>query len=316
MDQIKFDFEQAQPVYLKREIKGVSLEKVEGNLQGQSPLQSLCGKNTYLLKIEANQEIKEPIELELHTTLKDLAFTLLIYAEENSKATVIERWVNQNDQLIICHHQTLAENNAQLRLINVQNLTANSHLFEWREKKVRTGAELKYFNFQIGAKNVYSDVIQKSEAPEARLKSEILTRAKDHQNFTLKVNHVYSQKNSKGEINARGAALEKSKVEIQGGVHITPTGSGCEGFLQQNCLLLSPQAQIKAIPALKVDTNDVKAGHGAAISNLNEEAIFYMMSRGMSEVDAKQLLLNAFLKEVLNKISDLEELKEEIEKMI
>ncbi len=317
LDHFSLDFDQSTNViYLKVEMEGVELKKIKNNIEISSPTQELCRQQTYVLYIKENIQLTEPIELMLSESTKDSAFALLIQAGENSKATVIQKFENKSRQLILCDQQIQVENNAELRLIVVQNLNDDSVLFEWHESFVKTGAEFKYFNFQIGGGAIYSDLLQNSDAPQALLKSDILCRGHRDQNFTLKAEHIYSHKNSKGEINVRGAALEESKIDIQGSVHITPTGSGCEGYLQQNCLLLNPKAQIKATPALKVDTNDVKAGHGAAISNLNEDSIFYMASRGISTANAKQLLLNAFLKEVLDKISDLPELKEEIEKLI
>lgn len=317
LDQYAFDFDQESlPIELSKELDGVILKKVNNPIQSDSDVLDFCHQQTLTLHIQDNVQINRPIELKLVESGKDRAFTLLIQAGENSQATIIEKYENKSDQLILVDQQIQAEANSRIRLINIQNLTEKSTLFEWHESFVKNNAQFNYYSFQIGAGTVYSDLLQNSDEPEAKLQSDILCRGHKKQDFTLKAEHVYSHKNSKGEINARGAALEESKVEIKGGVHITQTGSGCEGYLQQNCLLLSPSAKIKATPALKVDTNDVKAGHGAAISNLNEDSIFYMMSRGLDEASAKQILLSAFLKEILNKIDDLPELKEEIEKMI
>lgn len=317
LESTRFDFDQeSQPIYLKKQMSGVTLTGGLASEAAKSPAQQFCQQQVFQLNIASNLQLEEPVEILLKESSKDLAFTLVIKAGENSQVTVVEKLENKNHQLILCNHVTHAENNAQLRIINVQNLTDESILYEWQQSFIKTGAELKYFNFQMGGKSIFSQLEQNSAAPEAKIKSEILCRGQKNQSFTLKALHTYKDKNSKGEINARGAALEQSKIDIQGGVHITQTGSGCEGYLQQDCLLLNPKAQIKATPALKVDTNDVKAGHGAAISNLNEDSIFYMMSRGMDENTAKQLLLTSFLKGILDKIGDLTDLKEEIEKMI
>lgn len=317
LESIHFNFDQeAQPIFLKNPISGVTLTSGLVTLEAKSAAQKFCQNQIFQLNIASNLKLEDPIEILLKESSKDLAFTLIINAGENSKATLIEKFENQSDQLILCNHITQLKNNTQLRIINIQNLTSESTFYEWQNSLVGTNAELKYFNFQIGGKNIFSELEQNSNAPEAKMQSDILCRGHKEQNFTLKAKHIYSQKNSKGEINARGAALDQSRIDIQGGVHITPTGSGCEGYLQQNCLLLNPKAQIKATPALKVDTNDVKAGHGAAISNLNEDSIFYMMSRGMDEATAKKLLLNSFLNEITHKISDLPHLVQEIERMI
>jgi len=81
-------------------------------------------------------------------------------------------------------------------------------------------------------------------------------------------------------------------------------------------LLLSRTASITAIPALEINTNDVKVGHGASVSNLNEENLFYLTSRGLDPDEARKLMVRGFVSEVTDRLADLPELKEEVMSLI
>ena len=68
-------------------------------------------------------------------------------------------------------------------------------------------------------------------------------------------------------------------------------------------LLLSPKARVNTKPELQITADDVKCAHGATISQLEEDEIFYLRSRGLKETDAKFLLIDAFAAEIIDRIS-------------
>jgi Fe-S cluster assembly protein SufD len=68
-----------------------------------------------------------------------------------------------------------------------------------------------------------------------------------------------------------------------------------KSFLRENVLLLSPNAKAEAIPNLEIEANDVKCSHAATISNISDEEVFYLMSRGISRKEAEELIVEGFL---------------------
>lgn len=66
-------------------------------------------------------------------------------------------------------------------------------------------------------------------------------------------------------------------------------------YLKADVLMLSDEARAHVVPSLEIKENDIKASHGATITKINEEQIFYMMSRGLSRTKAKKLIVEGFL---------------------
>lgn len=113
----------------------------------------------------------------------------------------------------------------------------------------------------------------------------------------------------------KGAVSGAAKATFEGGVYIPHGRRAIDGSQQHRALLLSDKGEIKAVPKLEIYADDVKCAHGSAIGTLNQQQLFYLKTRGIDEVDAKELLTAAFLFEVLDKI-ELEEVREEFRKLI
>ena len=105
------------------------------------------------------------------------------------------------------------------------------------------------------------------------------------------------------EDNARGRFI--------GDLKIAPDAQQTEAHQTNRNLVLSETAEMRTQPQLEIYADDVKATHGASTGQLDESALFYMQQRGIDKEKARQLLVNAFMKDVLNTISD-EALREQL----
>lgn len=94
----------------------------------------------------------------------------------------------------------------------------------------------------------------------------------------------------------KGVAKDKSSLKFVGRIIIDPKCGQSNSFLTERILLLSDQAHAEAIPDLEILTDDVKCSHAASISNISEEHLFYLMSRGLSKTQAEELIVEGFLK--------------------
>lgn len=105
------------------------------------------------------------------------------------------------------------------------------------------------------------------------------------------------------EDNARGRFI--------GDLKIAPDAQQTEAHQTNRNLVLSEKAEMRTQPQLEIYADDVKATHGASTGQLDESALFYMQQRGIDKEKARQLLVNAFMKDVLNTISE-EALREQL----
>ncbi len=272
--------------------------------------------NTCVLTIAAHADIQDPIELRFNHSSKILEFFLTVEIGEGARATIIERFENKEAQEIYYHHQVNAEKNSHLKLITFQNLTEDSKFTEIREVRNSKSAHVHHLSFQLGAKKIRSSIKQNALGRSGDLNIDLLSRTHLQQDHQFNLSNIFQAQNGRGKILAKGIALDESKLTLNGTIQIDQQGSGTDTYLKQDSLLLSPLATIKATPGLKIDTNDVKAGHGASVINLNDESLFYLTSRGIDKVMAKKMMINGFVAEQLDKISEFPELKKTIQTLI
>ncbi len=120
---------------------------------------------------------------------------------------------------------------------------------------------------------------------------------------TTDIEHLSSETYSSQLI--KGVVGGEAKGVFQGKIHIAPDVQKTEGRQLHKALLLSDNAEIDVKPELEIFADDVKCSHGAACGELDKEQLFYMRSRGIGEEEAKQILIDAYLTDVIARIPDL-----------
>ena len=97
---------------------------------------------------------------------------------------------------------------------------------------------------------------------------------------------------------------DDSKGVYQGKIFVDPKAQKTDGYQLSRALLLNENVEFNAKPELEIYADDVKCSHGSTSGNIDENSIFYLMSRGLSYSDSKKLLTNGFLNEVIEKITN------------
>ena len=106
-----------------------------------------------------------------------------------------------------------------------------------------------------------------------------------------------------------------SKGVYQGKIFVNSKAQKTDGYQLSKALLLNENTEFNAKPELEIYADDVKCSHGSTSGNLDENSIFYLMSRGLSYQQSRELLINGFLMDVIEKITD-QEVKELIKNMM
>ncbi len=121
---------------------------------------------------------------------------------------------------------------------------------------------------------------------------EIFVSGNAQSNITV----IHDAFRTKSRINARGV-VEKGQITVSHAKVIIPKhGQLSDSFVSQHFLLLDEGAEVEAIPSLEIEADEVKASHAATFSPLDAEQIFYLKSRGVSEPEARKLIIEGFLK--------------------
>lgn len=122
----------------------------------------------------------------------------------------------------------------------------------------------------------------------------------------LKSDVTHIGRESFSDMKVRGVLAGSSCAIVQGDVTIAPSAFDANGYQQEDLILASPGAIARPIPNLEIGNNEVKCSHGATVSSVDPEAVFYLRSRGVPEGDAKSLLLSSFIKPILTLRSEEE----------
>ena len=115
---------------------------------------------------------------------------------------------------------------------------------------------------------------------------------------------------SGGDVHWRGAAAGESRASFEGLIQIDPGAQRTHTYLQIHTMMLSAKARLDAIPSVLVSADDVSASHGGTVGELDEDAIFYMQSRGLDRTSAVRVIVEGFFEPLVSELKDepLEEL--------
>jgi Fe-S cluster assembly protein SufD len=129
---------------------------------------------------------------------------------------------------------------------------------------------------------------------------------KNAQHHEIKTNINHLTENTKSYQLIKSVLSDDSKGIYQGKIYVDKKAQKTNGYQLSKALLLNENAEFDGKPELEIYADDVKCSHGSTSGNLDEDSIFYLMSRGLSHQQSKQILINGFLMDAIEKITDLE----------
>ena len=134
-----------------------------------------------------------------------------------------------------------------------------------------------------------------------------------HHEIRTSINHL--TENTKSYQLIKSVLENEARAVYQGKIYVSSEAQKTDGYQLSKAILLDETTEFNAKPELEIYADDVKCSHGSASGSLNENSIFYLMSRGLNYKEAKELLINGFLLDVIEKITD-SEIKNLIKNMV
>ena len=125
-----------------------------------------------------------------------------------------------------------------------------------------------------------------------------------HHEIRTSINHLVE--NTKSYQLIKSVLGKDSKAVYQGKIFVNSEAQKTDGYQLSKAILLDESSEFNAKPELEIYADDVKCSHGSASGSLDENSIFYLMSRGLNYQQSKELLINGFILDVIDKITDLE----------
>jgi Fe-S cluster assembly protein SufD len=267
-------------------------------------------RDGYIIEIAGGAHVEALVEL-LHLTTPGATAAAYhtrnaIIVQTGSSAAVIETFLH--DAATVYWAQPVTEirvgPGATLRHYKDQNEGAKA--FHTATTDVRVAEKGRYESFVLTTGAVLSRneiaVILDGRGASCRLDSGYLARGRQHADNTTSIIHAKPQTTS-AEV-YKGVLDDQARGIFQGRIVVEKDAQKADGHQLNKTILLSDRAEIDTKPELEIFADDVKCSHGAAAGELDEDALFYLQARGIGQADARRMLVEGFVGETLENISN------------
>ncbi|MBI2134471.1 Fe-S cluster assembly protein SufD [Candidatus Woesearchaeota archaeon] len=273
--------------------------------------------NILLVHIPKNTEIKEPIEIISKINSKVLFDHLIIVADDNSKAAIVEKIESENNEESYVSKivEIFAGNNSKIDYGNLQMLDKNAFQFTRKRAVAGKDALINWLDCNFGSNITLSEVTTSLNGEGSATNNYGIFFGNESQQLDLVANSIHNAPNTVSDIFTKGALTDKSKCIYRGLVKIQRNASGSNGYQKEDTLLLSPEAAADSIPDLEIDNSDVRCTHGASIGRADKEKLFYLKSRGLNEKEATQIYVRGFFEELIQKMK-IEKLRDNMHDLV
>ena len=266
-----------------------------------------------------NTVVEKPIHL-LFLSVTEDAVTFSqprgwIVAEKNCQLTIVEEYTGSSSYLTNAVTEIWLGENAQINHTRLQQESRTAYHIGKTAVNQKQDSRYTLTEINLGAKISRHSPEIHQDGPQTETNLNGLTIAKDEQTsdthsvISLKYPHGTTDQLHKNIISDRAHAIFNGKVFVPKPAQLTNASQ-----LNRN-LLLSPKARINTKPELQITADNVKCSHGATVSQLEADEIFYLRSRGLTENDARQLLIDAFVTEIIERIP-LESVQQKVQSSI
>lgn len=284
-------------------------------------LNTAFAKDGAFIRVPKNQTVNKPIEVVYLTTDEGRELMIqprnLVVAEEGSHVQIIERHQSLSSSLVFTNSVTeiYAANNAKVSYYKVQNDTKTATLVDSTSVKQERDSHVNVGTFSFGGKFTRNNLnfFMAGENIESHMDGiTILEEGQFVDHHTLA---DHQQPNCYSRELYKSIFDDNSKGVFNGKVMVHRDAQKTNAFQSNNNLLLTDKASIDTKPQLEIYADDVKCSHGCTIGQLDEEALFYLRSRGIPEKEAKAMLMYAFSNDALNHVH-IPELKTKLNVLI
>ncbi len=308
-----------KPMY--KQIIDVYFNEIASKDESLTTLNTAFSREGAYIYIPKNKMPKKPVEILHFATGNEASLMLqprnLIVAEENSELQVIERHqsLTANDVLTNSVTEIFAAKNAIVDYYKVQNDVASASLIDNTYISQKDSSVVKVHTFSFGGKLIRNNLnfYQDGEHIDSTMKGVTILGEKQHVDHHTLVHH--QKPNCESHQDYKGIYGEKSTGVFNGKIIVDKIAQKTNAFQQNNNILISDKATINTKPQLEIFADDVKCSHGCTIGQLDNEALFYLQSRGIPKKEATALLMYAFANNVLESVR-LPEVKSRINKLI
>lgn len=269
-----------------------------------SAINSALVADGFVLDIPAGVELAQPAELQNVHGGGQAHSRFVVRAGAGAKATIIERQTGKGAALVSSISHLDVGDDAEISYLIIQEQPQDvSHLGQINIR-IGKGSSLTLFVMNTGGKLVRQEVrvVAAGEGSQFKLRGVNLLSGDSHTDVTMVLDHLAPQTVSTETF--RNVVTGKAEGVFQGQIRVARDAQKTDAKMACNTLLLSDEGSFSSKPELEIFADDVACGHGATVTEIEQDHLFYLMARGISEKVARGLLVKAFVAEVIEELED------------
>jgi len=272
------------------------------------------------ITVKENYSLNKPLII-YNVTTKELKSTSLnlktdIFLEKNSSLKLINLFEDnsENNFINIVQNFDIAQD-AILKNYKIDHKKNSNIKYCYNNINLEKNSISENFIYSTGSKFIKNEINcnLNDEYSSAFINGIINLKNSQHHEIKTNINHL--AENTKSYQLIKSVLNDNAKGIYQGKIYVDAKAQKTNGYQLSKALLLNENTEFDGKPELEIYADDVKCSHGATSGNLDEDAIFYLMSRGLSHQQSKELLINGFLLDAVEKITDVE-IKDLIKNML
>jgi len=305
--------------------KAVTLETnlKSGNFASHNMLDALHGafwRGGYVLHIPKGVRIEDPLRVYIRLSEAqhaDLSHVLLI-AEEDSQVVIIEDNASDKPDSDGFHCgavEIFAGQNANVTYVQVQHWNRQVWNFASQRSIISKDAQLCWVSATFGSRlsKMNQAIVLDGAGSTAQLLGLAFTDARQHLDVSTAQEHMSPYTSS--DLLYRTVLKDRSQTAWGGNIYVYPDANYTDAYQKNDNLLLSERAHADTLPGLEIEAHEVRCTHGATAGKIDEEQVFYLMSRGLPYDMAEKLIVDGFFEPVMERIP-LDAVREEMQEFV
>ena len=247
------------------------------------------------------------------------AFThTLVVVEEGAAVTLVENYASEENEARRFSNgavELILKPGASLQYFHLQDFARNVWHFSSQTALLEKDSNLTWLNGTLGSQTTkaFLDCKFLGEGTNANLLGFFFGDGKQHFDQHTFQNHIVGH--SASDLLYKGALKDRAYSAFRGLIRVNPHAQRSDAYQANRNVLLSQHAHADSIPELEIEANDVRCTHGATVGPIDAEQIFYLMARGVPQIEAERVIVEGFFDPLMQKIP-LESIREDLTRAI
>ena len=280
--------------------------KYEDNKNSLVNLNHALFTNGYSLEVESNYKFNKVVIIynffseNVENQIINKKNKILV--KKNSELHLIDYTINKSKFVCNNYEEITLEENSILKNISLQKDRSDGYFHKFSKNKLNKGSKYNQLLFSSGLKfnklDLEADLL--GEDTECNIQAALYLNQNQHHEIKTRINHLAP--NSKSYQKIKNVLNSNAKGIYQGKIYVKDIAQKTDAYQLSKALLLNDDTEFNSKPELEIYADDVKCSHGSTSGNVEEDSLYYLMTRGLSRKESLRLLINGFLNDIVDVI--------------